>query len=64
MGVRVASGNYSTVRRLPGGEAQMYINDPSGNLVEINGRDVALDPAVFGEVREIGGPPDARLYMD
>ncbi len=64
MGVQVASGNYSTVRELPGGEAQMYINDPAGNLVEINGRDAAaLDPAVIGETRKIGGPSDARLYM-
>ena len=64
MGVRVPSGNYSTVRRLPGGEAQMYIRDPSGNLVEINGRGVFLDPAVYGEVREIKGPPDARIYTE
>ncbi|MDP8899984.1 MAG: VOC family protein [Actinomycetota bacterium] len=63
-GVQVASGNYSTVRELPGGEAQMYINDPPGNLVEINGRDAsALDPAVIGEMRKIGGPPGAALYM-
>ncbi len=63
-GVQVESGNYSTVRELPGGEVQMYINDPAGNLVEINGRDAsALDPAVIGETRKIGGPPDAVLYM-
>ncbi|CAN5275694.1 hypothetical protein BH18ACT10_BH18ACT10_14870 [soil metagenome] len=63
-GVQVASGNYSTVRELPGGEAQMYINDPAGNLVEINGRDAAaLDPAVIGETRKVGGPADAVLYM-
>jgi catechol 2,3-dioxygenase-like lactoylglutathione lyase family enzyme len=64
MGVQVASGNYSTVRELPGGEAQMYVKDPAGNLVEINGRDAAsLDPAVVGETRKIGGPADAVLYM-
>ncbi|CAN5626599.1 MAG: VOC family protein [Rubrobacter sp.] len=64
-GVQVASGNYSTVRELPGGEAQMYIKDPAGNLVEINGRDAsALDPAVVGETRKIGGPADAVLYME
>ena len=63
-GVQVESGNYSTVRELPGGEVQMYINDPAGNLVEINGRDAsALDGAVIGETRKIGGPPDAVLYM-
>lgn len=63
-GVQVGSGNYSTVRELPGGEVQMYIRDPAGNLVEINGRDAsALDPSVVGETRKIGGPPDAVLYM-
>ncbi len=63
-GVQVESGSYSTVRELPGGEVQMYINDPAGNLVEINGRNAsALDGAVIGETRKIGGPPDAVLYM-
>ena len=64
-GIQVESGNYSTVRELPGGEVQMYINDPAGNLVEINGRDAStLDPAVIGETRKVGGPPDAILYME
>ena len=63
-GVQVGSGSYSTVRELPGGEVQMYINDPAGNLVEINGRDAAaLDPAVVGETRKVDGPADAVLYM-
>ena len=63
-GVQVEFGNYSTVRELPGGEVQMYINDPAGNLVEINGRDAsALDPDLIGKIRKIGGPPDAVLYM-
>lgn len=62
-GVQVESGRYSTVRELPGGEVQMYIKDPAGNLVEINGRDAsALDPAVVGETRKVGGPADAVLY--
>ena len=64
MGVQVTSGNYSTVRELPDGAVQMYIRDPAGNLVEINGRDAsALDPSVVGEIRKIDGPPDAALYM-
>lgn len=63
-GVQVASGNYSTVRELPDGAVQMYINDPSGNLVEINGREAsALDPSVVGKIRKVDGPPDAKLYM-
>ena len=64
-GVQVESGNYSTVRELPGGEVQMYIHDPAGNMVEINGRDAAaLDPAVIGETRKVGGPADAVLYLE
>ncbi len=64
-GVRVESGNYSTVRELPDGAVQMYLRDPSGNLVEVNWRDVGtLDRTVVGEMRKIGGPPEAALYME
>lgn len=63
-GVRVESGNYSTVRELPDGAVQMYLRDPSGNLVEVNWRDVnTLDRELIGEIRKIDGPPDAALYM-
>jgi catechol 2,3-dioxygenase-like lactoylglutathione lyase family enzyme len=63
--VRVESGNYSTVRELPDGAVQMYLRDPSGNLVEVNWRDVGtLDRTIIGEMRKIGGPPDAALYME
>jgi len=63
-GVRVQSGNYSTVRELPDGAVQMYLRDPSGNLVEVNWRDVGtLDREVVGEMRKIGGPTEAALYM-
>jgi catechol 2,3-dioxygenase-like lactoylglutathione lyase family enzyme len=64
-GVRVEGGNYSTVRELPDGAVQMYLRDPSGNLVEVNWRDVGtLDRTVIGEMRKIGGPPEAALYME
>ena len=64
-GVRVESGNYSTVRDLPDGAVQMYLRDPSGNLVEVNWRDVdTLDRGVIGEMRKIGGPSEAALYME
>ena len=64
-GVRVESGNYSTVRELPDGAVQMYLRDPSGNLVEVNWRDVdTLDRGVIGEMRKIGGPSEAALYME
>jgi lactoylglutathione lyase len=62
-GAQVASGNYSTVRELPDGAVQMYINDPAGNLVEVNWPDVnTLDRELIGEIRKIEGPPDAALY--
>ena len=64
-GVRVEGGNYSTVRELPDGAVQMYLRDPSGNLVEVNWRDVGtLDRGVVGEMRKIGGPSEAALYME
>jgi catechol 2,3-dioxygenase-like lactoylglutathione lyase family enzyme len=64
-GVRVESGNYSTVRELPDGAVQMYLRDPSGNLVEVNWRDVdTLDRGVIGEMRKIGGPSEAALYLE
>jgi hypothetical protein len=43
----------------------MYLRDPSGNLVEVNWRDVGtLDREIVGEMRKIGGPPEAALYME
>ena len=56
---------YSTVRELPDGAVQMYLRDPSGNLVEVNWRDVnTLDRGLIRDIRKVGGPPDAALYMD
>ncbi len=64
-GVRGEGGNYSAVRELPDGTVQMYLRDPSGNLVEVNWRDVGtLDRRVIGEMRKIGGPPEAALYIE
>jgi lactoylglutathione lyase len=41
----------ASLRRLPGGEVQMYIRDPAGNLVEFDWPDyTTLDPAVVGEI--------------
>jgi len=59
-----ADGGYSNVRELPDGAVQMYLRDPSGNLVEVNWRDVrTLDRGLIGEIRKVGGPPGAALYM-
>jgi catechol 2,3-dioxygenase-like lactoylglutathione lyase family enzyme len=63
LGIRAGDG-YSTVRELPDGAVQMYLRDPSGNLVEVNWRDVGtLDRELIGDIRKVGGPPDAALYM-
>lgn len=63
LGVRDGD-RYSTVRELPDGAVQMYLRDPSGNLVEVNWRDVnTLDRGLVRDIRKVGGPPDAALYM-
>lgn len=39
---------WGRVRRLPSGSMQMFLRDPSGNLVEIgSARDAVIDPALF-----------------
>ena len=52
------------VRRLPDGSAQMYIRDPSGNLVECNAADAdSPDTSVVGELIPVGGEEGARLFL-
>jgi catechol 2,3-dioxygenase-like lactoylglutathione lyase family enzyme len=52
------------VRRLPDGSAQMYLRDPSGNLVECNALDAdSLDTAVVGKLVPVGGEDGARLFL-
>jgi len=52
------------VRRLPDGSAQMYLRDPSGNLIECNAPDAdALDNSVVGKLVAVGGEDGARLYL-
>ncbi len=52
------------VRRLPGGEAQAYLRDPAGNLVEINAANAdALDKTIVGELVPVGGDDSARLSL-
>jgi len=64
LGVRDGD-RYSAVRELPDGAVQMYLRDPSGNLVEVNWPDVTtLDREVIPEIQKIGGPPDAVLYLE
>src|SRR5205823_8742493 len=60
----------SGIRELPGGEAQMYLRDPGGNLVEINWPDISsLDRRVVPDIERLADivPQDAaaraaRLY--
>jgi YD repeat-containing protein len=43
-----------SLRELPGGEVQMYIRDPAGNLVEIDWPDAStLDSSVVGELPKL-----------
>ena len=56
-GTRVEGGNYSTVRELPDGAVQIYLRDPTRNLVEVNWRNAnTLDRGLIGEIQKIGGP--------
>jgi catechol 2,3-dioxygenase-like lactoylglutathione lyase family enzyme len=58
------------VRELPGGEVQMYLRDPAGNLVEVDWPDAAtLDRSVMGEIPKLADflpqseeALEARLY--
>ena len=60
----------TAVRELPGGEAQMYVRDPGGNLVEINWPDASsLDRSIVTDIVRLADvvPQDAearvaRLY--
>ncbi len=68
--IRDATTFMSSIVELPGGEAQMYLRDPAGNLVEINWPDAStLDRGVVTDlVRLVDVVPQddvglaARLY--
>ena len=54
LGILDGGTHGSAVRELPGGEVQMYIRDPAGNLVEIDWPDVrTLDRSVTGEIPKL-----------
>ncbi|MEW6636764.1 MAG: VOC family protein [Actinomycetota bacterium] len=62
LGAREREGYYSNLYELPDGAVQMYLRDPSGNLVEVNRRSAAgLDRSIVGELKKV--PGDAALYM-
>jgi catechol 2,3-dioxygenase-like lactoylglutathione lyase family enzyme len=43
-------GTWGKIRRLPSGVTQMFVRDPSGNLIELSSEtDQYVDPAIFDE---------------
>jgi YD repeat-containing protein len=66
MGVRVGDGYFANLYELPDGAVQMYVRDPSGNLIEVNWPDSgSLDRGVVREeIQKVGGGPDVVLYEE
>lgn len=66
------SGSAPKVFELPDGAVQMYLRDPSGNLVEVNYPEASeLDESVVtditkrsDQVPQVGEAVDARLFSD
>lgn len=53
-GARIEEGYFSKIYELPDGAVQMYLRDPSGNMVEVNHPDApALDQSVVGEIEKV-----------
>lgn len=68
LGAFEESGYFSTVYELPDGAVQLYLRDPSGNMVEVNWPDVStLDRSVVPEIEKIEVKTEdgsnARLYL-
>lgn len=68
LGAIVGEGYFASVYELPDGAAQLYLRDPSGNLVEVNWPDAStLDRSVFPEIKQVeASTPEsrsARLYL-
>jgi catechol 2,3-dioxygenase-like lactoylglutathione lyase family enzyme len=54
LGIQDGSAFFSHIYELPDGSVQMYIRDPSGNLVEIDWPDVAtLDRSVVTDLKKL-----------
>lgn len=70
LGIRDRTTFIQGVYELPGGEAQMYLRDPAGNLVEIDWPDAAsLDRSIVTDLErlddvipQVGEARSARLY--
>ncbi|MGH3086064.1 MAG: VOC family protein [Rubrobacteraceae bacterium] len=67
LGIIDDSDYFSRVYELPEGALQLYIRDPSGNMVELNYPNIDdLDRSKFDEIRKLGNKPgeNAVLYME
>jgi catechol 2,3-dioxygenase-like lactoylglutathione lyase family enzyme len=54
LGIHDSSAFYSDIYELPDGSVQMYIRDPSGNLVEIDWPNVTtLDRSVLPDIKKL-----------
>ena len=54
LGIHDSSAFYSDIYELPDGSVQMYIRDPSGNLVEIDWPDVTtLDRSALPDIKKL-----------
>lgn len=68
LGITYESGYFSNVYELPDGAVQLYVRDPSENMVEINWPDVStLDRSVVDEeIEEVDPDADGErvtLYL-
>ncbi len=65
LGVQEKEGYFSNVYELPDGAVQLYLRDPTGNMVEVNWPDVStLDRSVVGEIEKVdAGESGATLYL-
>ena len=62
LGIR-DDARHPAVRELPDGSVQMYVRDPSGNLIEVNWPDATtLDREVIPDIQKVDGPPGVALY--
>lgn len=57
-------GREPAVRELSDGSVQLYVRDPSGNLIEINWPDATtLDRTLIPDTKKVDGPPGVALYI-
>jgi catechol 2,3-dioxygenase-like lactoylglutathione lyase family enzyme len=65
MGAQIGEGYLSSVYELPDGAVQLYVRDPTGNMVEVNWPDVStLDRSVIGDIEKVAvGDEGATLYL-